>query len=288
MIRNPERVSVYPYFGGKSRFIDEILSFVPDDTTDWYELFAGSAAVSLNMQPQTKMTKYLNDLDYGIYNILDLLSKPETAKELIDSLCELEYSRSIYRVAEVARDYNYNGLSRIDRATLDFVLLTQSFSAMRKGYSNKDTTDSYRKRIKNNLPKVAERLQSFSITNQDALDIINEVNDKEKAFLYMDVPYRLELRNGEVYVYEMDTEAQFKMLAAIVNAKSRVLICGYRDPIDDLYDRYLSSSDQQWHLYKIKEVAKSCQSGAIKDIASEYVWVNYEIPETAKFVEKVY
>ena len=61
------------------------------------------------------------------------------------------------------------------------------------------------------------------------------------------------------------------------------MLCGYKaDSGPDLYDTYLLPYG--WHCYKLTEIVKACQSTKEKDMAQEFIWVNYELPETAGVV----
>ena len=285
-----EVVSMMSYFGGKANMIGDIKNFIREDTTDWYELFAGGASVSLNLGNKIFKTKWLNDVDYDVYNILDLMSKPVTAEKLIERLYRLEYSKSTYDMAKRFKKIHYIGLDRIERAAMEFVLITQSFSATRNGFSKRWTTEQYQKHLHKNLPKILARLKDFKITNKDAIDIIRDkaVADNETGFLYLDVPYEEKYRTrGGIYTYDTDDIFQMRLLASIADIKCPTLLCGYREPLVCLYDKWLRSRPQ-WHLYKIKTVVKSSSSQIIKPEAEEYVWCNYDLPSTAVYEEQIY
>lgn len=61
------------------------------------------------------------------------------------------------------------------------------------------------------------------------------------------------------------------------------MLCGYKTETGtDLYDAYLLPYG--WHCYKLADIVKACQTTKQKDIAQEFIWVNYELPEMAKYV----
>ena len=67
------------------------------------------------------------------------------------------------------------------------------------------------------------------------------------------------------------------LLKIIRNAKAKILLCGYKaEKGIDLYDAYLLPCG--WKCYKLTDVPKSAQNKSTKDIATEYVWCNYELP----------
>lgn len=292
-----KKLLFFGYYGGKSHMVEEIASFVPPDTTHWIEAFAGSAVVTLN-RDRGNAIEVINDFSFDIYNLLDLMSCPTTAKALMDSIYKMPYSKSIYNLARDARRERYFGLSRIERATLQFVSLTQSYSATQRGFANRDirkdgkvikpfTTKEYQKKLHKKLPLVAKRLEGVTVTNRDATEVIREYGDISTATIYADPPYRAELRNGcKVYNCEMDDRQQRRFLNSILYCKARLIVSGYRSEYNDLYDRYLYGKG--WHLFRVKEVKKHCQLKEVKDTVSEYFWCNFEPPEGAIYLEKVY
>ncbi len=188
----------------------------------------------------------------------------------------------------MAKEYEENcfqGLDEIERAKMIYVINTQSFNSAGKSFSKKDIADeTYRKHIRSTLPLVRERLQNIRIFSMDGLEMIKEMKDKEEAFLFLDPPYRQELRGENarnVYKHEMSDDEQIRLLQTVRDARCKIMLCGYRNENGvDLYDCYLK--DYNWHCYKIMDVAKSSQSkSGKKDVGHEYIWVNYGLPEVA-------
>ena len=62
------------------------------------------------------------------------------------------------------------------------------------------------------------------------------------------------------------------------------MLCGYKTEQGiDLYDRYLLPHG--FKCYKLTDIVKACQvSREHKDMGHEFIWVNYELPENAKYV----
>lgn len=75
---------------------------------------------------------------------------------------------------------------------------------------------------------------------------------------------------------------QIKLLNTIKDSQNKIILCGYRDKNGtDLYDEYLLPYG--WKHYKIAELVKSCQFKEKKDVAEEWVWTNYPLPDCAKY-----
>lgn len=279
-------ISLMGYYGGKSHMVKEINSFTPSDTTLWVDAFAGSAVVTLN-RDRGDAVEIVNDFSYDIFNLLDLMSRPDTAQELMKQLYKLPYSKEVYKIAQSARHNHYVGLSRIDRAVLQYASISQSYSATQRGFAKRYTSEEYHSILRKKLPLVANRLEGVTVTNRDAVDVIKDYGDIPTATIYADPPYRAELRNGcKVYNCEMDDRLQRKFLNTIVDCKARLIVSGYRSEKNDLYDEYLYGKG--WHLFRVKEVKKHCQLKAVKDTVSEYFWCNFEPPENAIYLEKSY
>ena len=77
-------LSVIPYYGGKAKmasFISERLDYT---TSVFVTLFGGGCRELLNKPPHP--VEFYNEYDSGLCALMDLLSNPDTAQELIDKL----------------------------------------------------------------------------------------------------------------------------------------------------------------------------------------------------------
>lgn len=99
-----KRLSVIPYYGGKSRMSDFISQRLDYDNTNTYvEPFGGGGRVLLN-KPRHP-TEVYNDLDVGVCTLFEVLSKPKLAEQLIQtlyyetefSLEQFEWAQKVYR-----------------------------------------------------------------------------------------------------------------------------------------------------------------------------------------------
>lgn len=253
----------------------------------YYEPFCGSAAVLLN-HPRSRL-EVINDLDPEINNFFRVMADREKGAELTERLCKLWYDRFTFDAAIQHRKKNFAGLTDVEKATETYILITQSFNALRKSFSKQAFRDTaaYRENIRVNIPDVYERMAGVRVMNMDGIDLIAKVKDHKQAFIFADPPYRKELRGvgaDKSYTCELPHKDQIRLLKTIRDAEAKIMLCGYRaEKGADLYDTYLKPNG--WKSYKLADAPKSCQFKRLKDIGQEFVWINYpdELPPMAKY-----
>ena len=118
------------------------------------------------------------------------------------------------------------------------------------------------------LLQVAQRLQGVTIDNRDALKII-ERYDRPYAFLYLDPPYLLSTRRGNLYKHEMSDEQHVDLLEAALAYTGKVAISGYAN---DLYDIMLAD----WLRIEIPtKLSIVTNAEGKKNERTEILWTNY-------------
>ncbi|MEN6459765.1 MAG: DNA adenine methylase [Syntrophomonas sp.] len=275
----------FSYYGGKSRFVFEMRHLIPRSCNIYVEAFAGSGVLNLN-SPLVFDITILNDRDYGIYLLHNLMADKKTQNELITRLTNVEYSQDAFNNALLLQgeDNKFTGLSEMEAAEAKFILLTQSFNSNQKNWAGGDTQNAYNRRLKYNLHSVKQKYSGVTVTNLDAMDLINEYKMNEKAILVLDPPYLHRVRGKgatNVYKCEMNDEQHKKLLNLINDAKCKIVLFGY---FSTLYDTALDG--KQWNSFVLKRVSKSCevvQAGNQKTKVEEWVWINYPPPESAQF-----
>lgn len=278
-------MKAFRWYGGKNRMTHEINFLIPEHTA-YYEPFMGSAAVLLN-HPRSEL-EVINDLDSDIYHFMKTLANRGKGKLLIERLWKSWYGKSSFAEALDHRRNDYEGLDDIEKAAMIYISITQSFNCTRKVFSNggfRNTSD-YRDDIQFNLPQVYERLRGVRVRNMNGIDLLAKIAGHKTAFAFVDPPYRAELRGrnaDKVYACELSTENQIRLLKTIQDAKCKIMLCGYRTENGiDLYDRYLLPYG--YKCYKLMDIIKACQNTKSKDTGHEFIWVNYSLPETARYV----
>lgn len=269
----------FRWYGGKIRMLEKLEALIPEHQI-YMEPFIGSGALALNHIRSP--VEIINDLDGDIANLFRVMSDREKGNELIERLSHVAYDRTVFDAAREEQKNNFKGYNSIEKAVLTYIMISQSFNAARSSFSKGGyaSTELYHQDMLDNLPRVYERLEHVKIFNVDALDLLECYVDNEKVFAFLDPPYRHDLRGknaNKIYKCELSEIQQIRLLKIIRNAKAKILLCGYKaEKGTDLYDAYLLPYG--WKCYKLMDVPKSAQNKATRDIATEYVWCNYELP----------
>ncbi len=262
------------------------INFLIPEHTAYYEPFMGSAAVLLN-HPRSRL-EVINDLDPDIYHFMKTLADREKGEALIRRLWRAWYGRGFFEEAQYYKKHNYEGLDDVEKAHMIYILITQSFNCTRKSFSKGGfrNTSAYRDDIQFNLPQVHERLKDVRIRNGDGIDLLARIASHESAFAFVDPPYRKELRGknaDKAYACELPYGQQVRLLETIQNARCKIMLCGYRSEKGiDMYDKYLLPYG--YKCYKLIDIVKACQNTERKDMAQEFIWVNYRLPDIARYV----
>ena len=274
----------FRWYGGKIRMLEKLEALIPEHKI-YLEPFVGSGALALNHIRSP--VDIVNDLDGNIANLFRVMADREMGKELISRLLNVPYDRKLFNVVREEQKNNFIGYNSIEKAVLTYIMISQSFNATRSSFSKGGyaSTELYHQDLLNNLPKVYERLEHVKIFNVDALDLLSCYVDNGEVFAFLDPPYRHDLRGknaNRVYKCEMSETQQIKLLKIIRNSTAKILLCGYKvERGIDLYDVYLLPYG--WKCYKLMDVPKSAQRKSTKEIATEFVWCNYELPMWAGY-----
>ncbi len=274
---------VFSWYGGKLRMVHMLRWLIPEHKK-YVEPFMGSMALLLNHSHS--MEEIACDLDAELVNLMQILADGEKGKELIGRLCELEYSKETFDKALACKKQSFVGLDDMEKAVAKYILISQSVNSLQKSFSRRDsfTTLKYRRKIMLHLPEVCKRLEGVKILHKDGIDLLAEVVDDSETFAFVDPPYCHSLRGkgaNKAYACELSQEDHVRLLETIRDARCKIILCGYRGG-DCFYDDYLMPCG--WHCYKLCDVVKSCQITKKKRaIAEEFIWVNYELPDCAKY-----
>lgn len=250
--------AVLKYPGAKWRISDWIISHFPGHKV-YCEPFFGSGAVFFNKAPAYIET--INDIDGNIVNLFKVIrDNPEELSRLINAT---PFARD-----EFISCYEQSS-DPIEQARRTLVRYHQSFgtsNSSKNSWRNVQTYGGPRTATMwNCLPgrivDCCERLKDAQIENIDAIELIKRYDD-EHTLIYCDPPYLRGLRKRNIYKYEVSDEYHERLLEALLNSKSMVVISGYDN---DMYNKALAS----WHTEQKQTTA---QMGLSR---TEKIWMNY-------------
>lgn len=222
----------FPYYGGKQRIADWIVSLLPPHGC-YVEPFAGGAAILFKkgIPPNAGQSyvEVINDLDEMIINFYRVLQSPRQCKVLIDRLDLTLFSRSEFvRAGEITRG-KVQMVDEVDGAWAWLVGVCQAF-----GNKPRLTSGSWGVARAQNLAvawgnqrdrvgAIVERFQSVVIEHDDALNVIDR-HDSAHTLHYCDPPYPETNQTGYEHCYTSD---DFQRLVDVLDATagSFVLSC---------------------------------------------------------------
>lgn len=194
MAKNTLVVPVVKWVGGKRQIIDEIIKYVPDSFSTYYEPFLGGGAVLFELQPKKAV---VNDVNEELMNIYEVIK--DNVDELIEGLKRHKIKNDkayFYEIRELDRDREqYNLLTPVERASriiylnktcyngLFRVNKSGEFNAPFGNYKNPNIVNETTLRAVSayfNKAKIRFTCQDF----EDALKW-----SRKGAFVYLDPPY---------------------------------------------------------------------------------------------------
>ena len=194
MAKNTLVVPVVKWVGGKRQIIDEIIKYVPDSFSTYYEPFLGGGAVLFELQPKKAV---VNDVNEELMNIYEVIK--DNVDELIEGLKRHKIKNDkayFYEIRELDRNREqYNLLTPVERASriiylnktcyngLFRVNKSGEFNAPFGNYKNPNIVNETTLRAVSayfNKAKIRFTCQDF----EDALKW-----SRKGAFVYLDPPY---------------------------------------------------------------------------------------------------
>ena len=267
--RRRKRLIAFGWYGGKFSHLDFLLPLIPRDAIHFCDVFGGSAAVLINMEPYAVET--YNDIDSELVNFFRTLRSQRD--KLIEAIGLTPFSRQELAVACKPE----RNLSELERARRFYVRARQT----RTGLAQTSSEGRWAHCVLTSragmagavsrwlgsvegLPEIAQRLQRVQIENAPALEVIKRY-DTEKTVFYVDPPYVHSARgDAAAYGFEM-SDAEHEELAEVLNQiRGRVVLSGYRTK---LYDSLYAG----WRRVDAEE--RNCHS--VGKPRQESVWLNF-------------
>lgn len=188
------------YMGSKFRSLGQVIPYFPENIDNFYDVFGGSATVSLNTQAKSyyyndKITPLTQLMNYLVSNDAStILSNVKHVIEEYDNMSEDGY-------LQLRKDYN------IDKCPLKLYVLSQhSFNYLIRFNKSGGFNASFGKGICKLGENALEKLEGFEkhfenkqvkVENLDYEDFLNKYQHtfKKGDFLYFDPPYEITQAN---------------------------------------------------------------------------------------------
>lgn len=267
--RRSKRRIAFGWYGGKFSHLDFLVPLIPRDATHYCDVYGGSAAVLINLEPYPVET--YNDLDSELVNFFATLR--DRTPELIEAIGLTPFSRE--ELATACRPEE--NLSSLERARRFFVRARQT----RTGLAQTSSEGRWAHCVLTSragmagavsrwlgsvegLSEIAQRLLRVQIENAPAVEVIQRYDTADTVF-YLDPPYVHAARgDAAAYGFEM-TDREHEELAAVLHRiRGRAVLSGYRN---ELYDRLFAD----WRRVDGEE--RLCHS--VRKPRQETVWLNF-------------
>lgn len=301
----------FAYFGAKSKMISEIIEFIEDGATGCHtfvDAYGGSGDVTLNVDRDLFCHRIINELDLRLFLIHEALSHDEMAYELWSLVEDSEPSRecflkaksvwepyreqrkalsSLMRQATEASDFarqkeEWKSIIPSERivqlAASALLAYKLSFNGLGKQPRPYKATNAYTQHynwIDVTLERVIAQMQGVEAYCCNALTLIKHFKHDPGVFIYIDPPYELAARTAGTYDEDMTDEEQQQLLDTIMDAKSSILLSGYKSHGRSIYDRLVESGNWSCELLVEDIIKSSSIQGTSKPRADEWVWYNF-------------
>lgn len=253
MIKSPLR---YP--GGKSRAIDYLYQYLPDDFSEYREPMVGGGSMFIYLKQKNPSLKiWINDLNPELYlfwkiaqsNLVNLVNEIKKCKE------NYQDGKQLFRELTTV---NIESLTDLERATRFFILNRITFSGtvesggFSQGAFEKRFTDSSIER----LELLEQILKDVTITNLDFEDVIKD--NSNNVFLFLDPPYYNNAKS-KLYGKKGNLHSEFnhdKFIKIVKKCQHKWLIT--YDNCKFIKDKFEDYYLQEWELqYGMNNYKKS-------------------------------
>ena len=274
-MKNQRTQRLFNWTGSKARVASKLVPLFPEGEK-YIEPFVGSGAVILNKEKRHN-TEILCDMDRDLAVLHGVLADAELGNQLLAELKQVKVCLDTFQNAKINLQYN-DRLSYVLRAKYKYISTALSFNGQGKFYSTAKTQESFQRHI-DRIPDIIKRYHGVQVKYGHGIELMKQYCADEDTFIFADPPYLPELRGlKNIYACEMTREEHVYMLSVIKNARCKIMLCGYAEEDGSgLYDRVLLTCG--WKRYKLAELVQSCQVTGKRGVGTEYIWVNYDLPE---------
>ena len=258
------KLQALPLYGGKAGYglAQWIVEQLPDDRSlAYYEVFGGMGGVLLS-RPMAKVELF-NDLDERLINWWRVVrDEPEEFGFLVENTPQSrsEFERMIVRVDD-------ESLPPIQRALAFHVMLAQSIqhgTEVEPGNWRRamnPSVGSLGRWRSSRVAALAKRLWSVQLECRDAVELLWDVAQQDRAVVYVDPPYP----TADTSAYRLSATPE-GLAEALQAQRGAVAVSGYGDEWDCL----------GWR--RLEKGAIRRQIGGNADQRTEVLWCNFDAP----------
>lgn len=239
--------------GGKTQLLSKIKEHVPENINNYYEPFAGGAAVLFNiLKHKNVQYSYINDSNSELINLYTVVQS--NVEDLIEDLKEHENSKEYYvEVRKLDRDPEvYAQLNDVQKASRFLFLNKTCFNGLyrvnKQGHFNTPFGDYKNPCIcdEKNLRECSLYLKNVNIYNLSYIDFVFKIysnEDSDNDFFYFDPPYLPLTKTSNFTSYTSDG-------FGIEDHKKLKEVCDYLNGLGVKFLMSNSSLDEIRDLYK--------------------------------------
>ena len=209
-IKFNKRLSPLRYPGGKTKMLPQMIQSINNENTKTFvEPFAGGAGVGLALLDANLIENYvLNDIDFGIYALFEIIKN--NPDELIYIIKNIVPTRENFFEARTKIQNKYITCSLIDAAWSLLITNRLAYSGITKanplGGKNGTNEQLLSRWNPCDLIKRITKIHSFgnkiTVTNQDALQVIEEYYWTPNTTIFVDPPYFKKGKQLYTHYYE--------------------------------------------------------------------------------------
>ncbi len=267
--------SIIKYYGGKHYIAKYLLEIIPKHNL-YIEPFFGGGNMFFS-KPPSKM-EIINDLSDNIFSLYKVIADENKYKQLQHRLELTPYH------AKFRDDYKQKLNEKLtieDRAFYYLYVNRTSFNGVGGFSCTKLVRNNMIRSVSDylslipHLEEIHNRLRNAVVENKDALELIQKYDDND-VFFYLDPPYiQSTRRSNQKYMIEMSDEDHERMINLILKSEAKIMLSGYDNEI------YNNLVENGWNRLEL-ESPNSCSD------ATEYVWINYDIPHDTKDIKEIF
>jgi DNA adenine methylase len=273
LIKSPLR---YP--GGKSRAIDTIVKYLPEQFGEYREPFVGGGSLFFYLKQKfPHLDIWINDLNPELFLFWKIAQSD--LGDLVDEIRQVKInSPNGKALFEEMTTVDVNQLSDFQRAVRFFILNRITFSGTvdSGGYSEQAFQKRFTTSSIERLSKISEILKGIKITNLDYNDLL--LSPVKNIFIFLDPPY-YSVTASKLYGRKGDLHTSFNHDRFAHNVKKcqHKWLITYDDCLtvrENFPDSYIGEWELQYGMnnYKQKSAAKG----------KELMIYNYSIPGNKK------